>query len=31
MMAVEDIDMLGSITKILYPTIAKNIRLPQAE
>ena len=23
MMAVEDIDMLGSITKILYPTIAK--------
>ncbi len=25
-MSVNDIEMLNSITKILYPTIAKNIR-----
>ena len=30
MMAVEDMNMLNSITKILYPTIAKIIRLHQA-
>ena len=26
MMSVEDVEMLGSITKILYPTIARSIR-----
>lgn len=30
MMCVEDPDMLGSITKVLYPTIARKIRQPQA-
>lgn len=29
-MSVNDMDMLNSITKILYPTIAKNTRQPQA-
>ncbi len=29
-MSVNDIDMLNSITKILYPTIAKSFRLRQA-
>ena len=28
MMSVEDIEMLGSITKILYPTIAKKFQTP---
>ena len=30
MMAVEDMDVLNAITKILYPTVAKNIRRHQA-
>ena len=29
-MSVQDMDMLNSITKILYPTIAKNIRRRRA-